>query len=105
MPDEAMVERVARAIAAEDNEEGYDAWEANPGEPGRRCWFEYARAALEASGHTALLREIEGLRSALGRLDRNFDLLLAGKPVHDVAETKAETRAALSRPLVGGGQS
>jgi hypothetical protein len=57
------------------------------------------KAALEASGHTALLREIEDLRSALERLDRNFDLLLAGKPVRDVAETKAETRAALSRPL------
>lgn len=38
---------------------------------------------------------VEKLRSALARLDRNFDLMLAGKPVRDVAETKAEVRNAL----------
>jgi hypothetical protein len=52
------------------------------------------RAALEA-GCAGLVAENERLRSALERLDRNFDLLLAGKPVRDVAETKAETRTAL----------
>ncbi|KER37251.1 hypothetical protein AL00_06140 [Sphingobium indicum F2] len=36
------------------------------------------------------------LRSALERLDRNFKLLLEGRPVRDVAETDAEVRAALS---------
>jgi hypothetical protein len=51
-------------------------------------------AALEA-GCAGLVAENERLRSALERLDRNFDLLLAGKPVRDVAETKAETRTAL----------
>jgi hypothetical protein len=60
---------------------------------------EKARDILAAfyrkSGHTALLREIEVLRSALERLDHNFDLLLARKPVRDVAETKAEVNAAL----------
>jgi Lar family restriction alleviation protein len=53
-----------------------------------------AIAALEA-GCAGLVAENARLRSALERLDRNFDLLLAGKPVRDVAETKAETRTAL----------
>jgi hypothetical protein len=48
LPCEELVERVARAIAAEDNEEDYDAWEANPSELGRRVWYEYARAAIAA---------------------------------------------------------
>lgn len=41
--------------------------------------------------------EIASLRSALERLERNFNLLLRGKPVRDVAETKAEVNAALNR--------
>ena len=44
---------------------------------------------------TEALARVKVLKDALERLDRNFDLLLAGKPVRDVAETKAETRAAL----------
>ena len=44
---------------------------------------------------TEALARVKVLEDALERLDRNFDLLLAGKPVRDVAETKAETRAAL----------
>lgn len=40
---------------------------------------------------------ITALRDALGRISRNFDLLLAGKPVRDVAETKAEVAAALAK--------
>jgi hypothetical protein len=98
--DEGLVERVARAIAAEDNEEGYDAWEANPSELGRRCWFEYARAALEASGHTALLREIEALREALdksrGCVARRWKSATIRSRVMGIID------AALSRPLVGG---
>ena len=39
----------------------------------------------------------DGLIKALERLERNFDLLLAGKPVRDVEETKAEVRRVLSR--------
>ncbi len=44
------------------------------------------------------------MRSALERLAHNFDLMLAGKPVRDVAETRAEVAAALSSPIVGGWQ-
>lgn len=40
------------------------------------------------------------LRSALERLERNFALRLAGKPVRDVAETKAEVERALGRSVV-----
>jgi hypothetical protein len=36
------------------------------------------------------------LSQALQRLARNFDLLLAGKPVRDVSETQAEVTAALA---------
>jgi hypothetical protein len=43
----------------------------------------------------AAVEAIQALRDALGRVSRNFDLLLAGKPVRDVAETKAEIAAAL----------
>ena len=35
------------------------------------------------------------LAEALERLSYNFDLILAGKPVRDVAETKAEVNAAI----------
>jgi hypothetical protein len=94
--DEGLVERLNKLKQLEDDVRHYSGNEASG-------FAEIARRKAElfddlASGHTALLREIEDLRSALERLDRNFDLLLAGKPVRDVAETKAETRAALSRP-------
>lgn len=49
-----------------------------------------------ASPSTPALDERERLRSALERLERNFDLLLRGKPVRDVDETKAEVRSALA---------
>ena len=42
--------------------------------------------------------EAKALRSALGRLESNFVLMLAGKPVRDVEETLAEVRAALTTP-------
>jgi hypothetical protein len=94
--DEGLVERVARAVHEQRRKAGFvqALWEYEP----RTIHVLYenmARAALEASGHTALLREIEVLRSALERLDSNFDLLLRRKPVRDVAETKAEVNAAL----------
>ncbi len=41
--------------------------------------------------------ELAAARDALERLSRNFDLLLARKPVRDVAETKAEVDAVLAR--------
>lgn len=40
---------------------------------------------------------ILALKDALGRVCRNFDLLVAGKPVRDVAETRAEVLAALAK--------
>jgi hypothetical protein len=54
-------------------------------------------AALKAADRLkgALEREA-ALRSALERLENNFNLLLCGKSVRDVAETAAEVTAALS---------
>jgi len=61
----------------------------------REAWLtDLALAALEAV--RPMLEERERLRSALMRLNHNFDLLLRGKPVRDVAETLAETFAALN---------
>jgi len=51
---------------------------------------EFGRFIVTAvNNHAALVM-------ALQRLQHNFNLLLAGKPVRDVAETEAEVRAALS---------
>lgn len=59
------------------------------------CELKAAYSAAATAAITPLLDREEALRSALERVSRNFDLLLAGKPVRDVAETKAEVRAAL----------
>jgi len=40
---------------------------------------------------------VPALARALERLKRNFDLLLEGRPVRDVAETEAEVLAALAK--------
>ena len=56
-----------------------------------------AKAALAVMPAISTLQaENERLTSALERLDRNFKLLLARKPVRDVAETQAEVDHALS---------
>jgi hypothetical protein len=62
------------------------------------------REVVQASGHTALLREIEGLREALEKIasvDKLADT--AGYyPEQEATVRRGIARAALSRPLVGG---
>jgi hypothetical protein len=67
----------------------------------RRCQVnDYAETELIRQGVKAGIEAGEAdnakLKAALERLARNFDLLLAQKPVRDVCETKAEVRAALT---------
>lgn len=51
----------------------------------------------EAEANAKLIAAAPDLYSALERLQRNFALLLSGKPVRDVAETEAEVNAALRK--------
>ena len=58
--------------------------------------LEAENAAKDAEIATLQAR-LTQMEEALRRVQRNFDLLLAGRPVRDVAETRAETDAALSQ--------
>lgn len=65
---------------------------------GETDFVEDLACAIEAATHTAQPQAEPALRSALERLQWNLDLLLAGKPVRDVSETRAEVAAALATP-------
>lgn len=54
-------------------------------------------AAKAAAAGRADNERIAKLETVTQRLDRNLDLAIAGKPVRDLAETKAELAAALGK--------
>lgn len=68
-----------------------DAWDDGFVEGCSRCVA--AIRAIPAAIPDPLTARLVG---ALRHLERNFDLLLAGKPARDVEETKAEVSAALA---------
>ncbi len=103
------VERVARALyehwVSESVEDDWVGWERLRD---KETWRGRALAAIAALSNkddeevfpsapkNLKDDEVAALRNALERIDRNFWLLLEGKPVRDVAETKAEVQRALA---------